>query len=295
MRFGDFVIYHALQENNRCLHLLSAHPPPLSDASVHSLRIGVKRLRASWRLLQREIPESMFDAAELRLKGIHAALAPARDDVAALAIAGRLVAKTTKRKSRAALSMVAKALSEHGAESVPRASMDRVSNGFQQESGVWRDFDVESLPERALIDGFVRTYQRGRRIGRRTLEQNDPALLHRWRRWVKHGLYQLDMIRPVLSPANRARRWYLDRLADALGKHHDLMLLRGRLADVALDEADRSRVEAVIETQLAVYLHRVRKLYPYVYAQKGASFGEAIVADIARLSFDNVVILPRSA
>ena len=42
MRFSDFVVYHALQENNRCLHLLSAYPAPLSDTSVHSLRIGVK-------------------------------------------------------------------------------------------------------------------------------------------------------------------------------------------------------------------------------------------------------------
>ncbi len=295
MRFSDFVIYHALQENNRCLHLLSAHPPPLSDASVHSLRIGVKRLRASWRLLQLEISEPMFEAAEVRLKAIHAALAPSRDDVAALSIAANLVTKSNKKKSRAALSMVAEALREHGAETVARASMDRVSDGFQRESGVWRDLDVETLHERSLIDGFVRTYQRGRRIGRRLLEQDDPVLLHRWRRWVKHVLYQLDMIRPVLSPTNRARRWYLDRLGDALGKHRDLMLLRSRIAAVALDETDRARVEAVLAAQLAVYLHRARKLYPYVYAQKGASFRESIVADIARLSFDNVVILPRSA
>ena len=295
MRFSDFVIYHALQENNRCLHLLSAYPAPLSDTSVHSLRIGVKRLRASWRLLQREIPEALFNDAEARLKAIHRTLAPARDELGVLTIARSLVAKTTKKKSRAALSIVAHTLGEHGAGALTRASMDQVSDGYQQESGVWRDLDVESLHDRALIDGFVHSYQRGRRLGRRVLEHDDTALMHSWRRWVKSSFYQLDMIRPVLCASNRARRWYLDRLGDALGKHHDLMLLRARIVDVALDEPDRLRVEAVLETQLAVYRDRARKLHPYIYAQKGPVFGEAVASDIARLSFDNVVVLPRSA
>ena len=295
MRFSDFVIYHALQENNRCLHLLSAYPPPLSDTSVHSLRIGVKRLRASWRLLQREVPESVFDDAEARLRAIHRTLATSRDDIAVLAIARSLVAKTVKKKSRAALSIVAQTLSGHGAAPLTRAAIDQVSDGFQQESGVWRDLDAEALDDRALIDGFVRSYQRGRRLGRRLLEHDDAELMHRWRLWVKNAFYQLDMIRPVLCASNRARRWYLDRLGDALGKHHDLLLLRARIGDVALDEGDRLRVEAVLETQLTVYRDRSRKLYPYIYAQKGAVFGEAVAADVARLSFDNVVVLPRSA
>ncbi len=295
MRFSDFVIYHALQENNRCLHLLSAYPAPLSDTSVHSLRIGVKRLRASWRLLQREVPESLFIDAEARLTAIHRTLAPARDEVALLTMARSLAGKTSKKKTHAALTIVANTLGEHVAGPITRASMDQVSDGFQQESGVWRDLDVEQLDDARLVEGFVRSYQRGRRIGRRILEHDDAALMHRWRRWVKNGFYQLDMIRPVLCASNRARRWYLDRLGDALGKHHDLLLLRSRLGDVMLDEADRLRVETALETGLMTYRARARKLHPYIYAEKGAVFGQAVTQDIARLSFDNVVVLPRSA
>ncbi len=295
MRFSDFVIYHALQENNRCLHLLSAYPAPLSDTSVHSLRIGVKRLRASWRLLQREVPEALFNDAEARLTAIHRTLAPARDEQAVLTVARGLAAKTSKKKNHAALMIVANTLSEHVAGPITRASMDQVSDGFQQESGVWRDLDVETLHDARLIEGFVRSYQRGRRIGRRVVERDDAALMHRWRRWVKYAFYQLDMIRPVLCAGNRARRWYLDRLGDALGKHHDLLLLRARIGDVMLDEADRLRVEATLETALVTYRDRARKLHPYIYTEKAAAFGQAVTEDIARLSFDNVVVLPRSA
>ncbi len=103
------------------------------------------------------------------------------------------------------------------------------------------------------------------------------------------------MIRPVLCAGNRARRWYLGGLGDALGKHHDLLLLRARIGDVMLDEADRLRVEGTLEAGLATYRDRARKLHPYIYAEKGAAFGQAVTEDIARLSFDNVVVLPRSA
>jgi len=295
MRFSDFLIYHALQENNRCLHVLSAYSAPLTDTSVHSLRVGVKRLRASWRLLQQQIPEPTFADAEARLKAIHRTLAPSRDAVAVVDAARALVTKTEKRKSQIALALLARALGDKPVDTLTRASMDQVSDGFQQESGVWRELDAEHLSDGALIDGFVRCYRRGRKLGREVLVRDDAELMHQWRRWVKCGFFQLDMIRPVLCAENRARRWYLDRLGDALGKHHDLLLLRQRIGDVALDEDARLRVEAVLEARLDTYRDRARKLHPYIYAQKGVVFGAAVAEDLAKLTFDNVVVLPRSA
>jgi len=295
MRFSDFVIYHALQENNRCLHLLSANPAPLTDTAVHSLRVGVKRLRASWRLFQRDVPEALFTDAQTRLRTIHLILAPSRDEFVVLTTARSLVTRATKKKTQDALSIVVDALCEHVGDPLNRASLDRVSDGFQRESGAWRDLDIERLNDQGLIDGYVRSYRHGRRIGRRVLEHDDAALMHRWRRWAKYSFYQLDMIRPVLYAENRARRWYLDRLGDALGKHHDLLVLRGRLGDVQLGEADRLRVDAVLETNLNVYRDRARKLHSYVYAKTATDYGAGVAQDIARLSFDNVVVLPRSA
>jgi CHAD domain-containing protein len=296
MRFSDFVAYHALQENNRCLHLLSAHPAPMSDNAIHSLRIGVKRLRSSWRLLRREVPEALFEAADARLKAIHRVLAAPRDEQAMLAAVRSLGGKTTKKKTQSALVLLAEALaSASSAQRVTRAAMEQASAGFQLESSVWRDVDVEQLHDGALIAGYVSSYRHGRRLGRRALERDDDALLHHWRRWVKFSYYHLDMIRPVLCSENRARRWYLDRLGDSLGKHHDLVMLRQRLADVVLDDEDRARIGELIESRLAVYGDRARKLYPYVYQEKGSVFGAAVATDVARLTFDNLVVLPRSA
>ena len=155
---------------------------------------------------------------------------------------------------------------------------------------------TSNTPRCRLIAGFVSSYRHGRRLGRRVLERDDAALLHRWRRWVKFSFYHLDMIRPVLCAENRARRWYLDRLGDRLGKHNDLVLVRRRLADLILEDDDRARIApSSMDARLAVYVDRARKLYPYVYSEKGSVFGQAVATDVQRLTFDNLVVLPRSA
>ncbi len=295
MRFSDFVVYHALQENNRCLHLLSARSAPMSDTAVHSLRIGVKRLRASWRLLEREVPAALFVDADARLRATHRLLAPSRDALSLLTMTRALLGAATKTKTRAALMVVERMVRERGREAVTRATLDRVSDGFQYESSVWRELDVARIDDRGLIDGYVNAYRRGRRLGPRALERDDAELMHRWRRWAKYGCYQLDMIKPVLSEELRAQRWYLDKLGDALGRHHDLLLLRDRIGDAPLGRDDRARVETALDRQLATYRKRARKLYPIIYAQKDRMYGDAVAADIARLSFDNVIVLPRSA
>jgi CHAD domain-containing protein len=296
MHFSDFVAYHALQENNRCLHLLSAYPAPLSDTAVHNLRVGIKRLRASWRLLKREVPGAMFDAADARLRAIHRVLGVPRDELAIVLAARSLIGEETKKRTQAAVMHVVAALRQSArAERVTREELDQASAGFQQESGVWRDLDVDRMTDAGLLAGYVNSYRHGRRLGRRACEHDDSALLHCWRRWVKYTFYQLDMIRPALSSENRARRWYLDRLGDALGKYHDLVLLHQRLDDIDLDEADRLRVEEALETRLMAFRDRARKLYPYIYDAKGRAFGESVAADVARLTFDNLAVLPRSA
>ncbi|HEY6599850.1 MAG TPA: CHAD domain-containing protein, partial [Pseudomonadales bacterium] len=284
-----------LQENNRCLHLLSSRSTPMSDTAIHSLRIGVKRLRATWRLLEREIPASQFEDADARLRATHHLLAPSRDQLSLLATTRGLLEATTKPKTRAALVVVERMVRGRGRETVTRDILDRVSHGVQYESSVWRELDVARIDDGRLIDGFARSYRRGCRLGERALRRDDVALMHRWRRLTKYCCYQLDMIKPVLGADLREKRWYLDRLGDTLGRYHDLLLLRDRVVDAPLGRDDRARVEKAIDKQLAAYRKRARKLYPAGYAHKGHVYRDAVAADVARLSFDNVIVLPRSA
>jgi CHAD domain-containing protein len=295
MRYSELVAYHALQENNRCLHLLALYPATLSENGVHRMRVSIKRLRACWRLLRRCTAGTLFDEADGRLKAIHQLFAASRDSSAMLAIVRSLAERCDRPKAQRALQRLADSLAAEQRGGLTRAVVEQASAGFQAESRVWRELDVEQLADTALLDGCVRTYRHGRRRGRRALQEHDNGLLHRWRGWVKYSYYQLDMIRPVLGPENRARRWYLDRLGDALGKYHDLLLLGGQLGRLRVSHDDRLQVEAVIEARLDEYRQRARKLYPYCYRDKGAAFGAAVAQDIARLNTDSDLVLPRSA
>jgi len=296
MRYSELVAYHALQENNRCLHLLALYPATLSDNGVHRMRVSIKRLRASWRLLRRCVDPALFDDADARLKAIHHLFASPRDATAMHGVVRLLAERCDHPKTQRALQRLAESLAaeQHG-RGLSRAAVEQASAGFQTESGVWRELDVERLTDADLLDGCMRTYRHGRRRGRRALQHRDNDLLHRWRGWVKYSFYQLDMIRPVLGAENRARRWYLDRLGDALGKYHDLLLLVQQLARFRVSHDDRLQIEALIEARLDEYRQRAHKLYPYCYRDKGTVFGRAVADDIERFNTASDLVLPRSA
>jgi CHAD domain-containing protein len=295
MRYSELVAYHALQENNRCLHLLSMYPAALTDNGVHRMRVSIKRLRASWRLLRSSVDAAMFEEADARLQAIHRLLAAPRDATVMLGVVRALAERSDQPKTQRALERLAVQLArEQAHRGLARDAVEQASAGFQAESSVWRELDVERLDDGALLAGCVRTYKHGRRRGRRALEHHDDRQLHRWRGWVKYCYYQLDMIRPVLGAENRARRWYLDRLGDALGKYHDLTVLNEYLARQHGHD-DRQLIEDLIEARLDEYRQRARKLYPYCYRDKGKAFGRAVANDIARFNTDSNLVLPRSA
>ena len=296
MRFSDFVIYHALQENNRCLHLLSAYPAPLSDTSVHSLRIGVKRLRASWRLLQREVPEALFNDAEARLTAIHRTLAPARDEHAVLTMARGLAAKTSKKKTHAALTIVANTLGEHVAGPITRASMDQVSDGFQQESGVWRDLDVETLRRctsdrrfRALLSARSSPRPPRSRARRCGTDASLAALGEKRVLPARHdspgAVRRQSRTSLVSRPPRRCTRQTPRPVAAARPNRR-----RDARRSRSPPRGSRSRSRSCRRTATAP-----ANCTPTSTREKGAAFGQAVTEDIARLSFDNVVVLPRSA
>jgi CHAD domain-containing protein len=296
MRYSELVAYHALQENNRCLHLLSMYPAALTDNGVHRIRVSIKRLRSSWRLLRSSVDAAMFDEADARLQAVHRLLAAPRDVTVMLGVVRALAERSDQPKTQHALQRLAVQLArEQARRGLPRDAVEQASAGFQAESSVWRELDVERLDDGTLLEGCVRTYKHGRRRGRRALEHHDEHQLHRWRGWVKYCYYQLDMIRPVLGAENRARRWYLDRLGDALGKYHDLKVLGEHLTRLGPAHDDRQLIEDLIEVRLEEYRHRARKLYPYCYRDKGKVFGRAVAGDIARFTSDANLVLPRSA
>ncbi|MCZ6889681.1 MAG: CHAD domain-containing protein [Gammaproteobacteria bacterium] len=305
MRFSDYVVDYALQVNTQSLHALTG-ADQLRPRVVHGLRVNVKRLRAAWQLLNCVADDDAREIARGRLKSIHKALAPSRDFDVVAETARRLEAKATKKKLKRALRRLADEIGQpcHGA-----LDIDGLNRGFQEESRCWRELGIAGMADDDLIaKGFGKAYRTSRRLGERArngapdklLEKasdnapdNASEVLHRWRRQTKYTLYQLEVIKPVLTGPNLERRLNLSRLGDRLGKYQDLCMLEGAVRRSGLQAGDRARIDRFVAERKTVLVARSVKLYDCLYGRKTSAFITDVRRDIDRLALNNVIMLPR--
>jgi CHAD domain-containing protein len=90
-------------------------------------------------------------------------------------------------------------------------------------------------PDAAIRAGLRRTYARARGRWHEATDDDDPALLHEWRKRVKYHWYHCRLLRAAWPEAMKARAGALDELADDLGTDHDLVVLLATLRDEAAD------------------------------------------------------------
>lgn len=286
MRFSDYLIYDALCENNLALRAVGGREDPLSDASVHALRLVVKRLRAYWLLLDGAIPKTERRAACARLKGIHKALACARDQVAVAETIEGLLAKAPSEGTREAVRLAAETLRGNDPNGVRlMVPTDLVARSFQEESRCWRDMDRRAIDDPALFKGYLMSYRISRQNGLRALGSGSVGDLHRWRGWVRTCKEQLELIRPVLGEEGVQVRFHLARLNDSLGKHHDLAVVRNLLESLRLPQTEHNRVAALIDLRMRYAWERAGKLYPECYRYAPENLVGMLRRDLNGLDF----------
>ena len=294
MQFAECVIDYALQVNTQSLYALR-DGAPLSPREIHGLRVNVKRLRAAWAVLDAVTEPATRRRARARLRTIHSKLALQRDRDVLVATIRKLLVKAGSRKLERALTFVAGEVPNADA---PRLiDLDTIGTGFEDESLEWRELATIDAPLRAVIDaGFGDTYRLARRLGKSWMgDHRIPKAreLHAWRTLAKRSMYQHEIVRPVLSRPSLTRRWYLERLTVALGRHQDLHMLRALVKTSELGSGPRKRLLAFIEQRQSVLAQRAVKLYPRIYGLKTGKFVRLIERDVAKLAIDNLEFLPR--
>ena len=126
---------------------------------------------------------------------------------------------------------------------------------------------------RALEPGLERSYRRGQRAMGDAARRPSAERMHDWRKRAKDLWYHERFLAPVGGPVIGGQAKDLHRLTDLLGDHHDLGLLRRRLAD------DRFSVAADVDGIIGIIGHRQAELEGQafslgsrVYAEKPAAF-----------------------
>jgi CHAD domain-containing protein len=200
---------------------------------VHILRTGIKRLRASWRLLRPALSDPVFRRENHALKKASLGLAPLRETHVLGKTIRKLREETGKRVSRKKAAPIDEAwkrleASLHSgrdpAPEVGRTILEKTLGSLQTSLERFQRLDPEAAGYRRLNAFLGKSYRKAGKAGAHPGRSGDSGF-HEWRKRVKDHFYQVQALKPLLSPRAEAVLEGLDRLQDALGDHHDLAAL----------------------------------------------------------------------
>ena len=263
------------------------------DASIHSARKRLKRVRSLLRLLRvrldpkvykrdlsacRDVAKLMsaFRDADVTARTVRSIVAEAADppvaeyvDPIALELESRRDASWGDRGS--ARPIVAESLASLG-------DLSRRVDAWSLTGLEWPD----------LANGIDRTYRRGRRAWRQVElagEDVQPEMFHEVRKRTKDLRYQLELLRDAWPPVLSGSAEGAAQLADLLGEMQDLnvtrtTLLSGRGVDWNPDGADSLLGE--IDRQTTSRRVDAARLGPMVYAERPKAFDARMQRYVAR-------------
>jgi CHAD domain-containing protein len=279
---GEGMRRIALGRAERALEELAEAGDGDLAASVHGARKDLKKLRAAARLIRDELGERTFRAENRRYRDAGRLFSSSRDaEVKLETLAGleerfgdELPAAASRGWSRA-LETDRDLAEAHGGETARQieaargqlaAARERIS-GWSLEADSWKSISA----------GLSRSYRRGRQRMRRTIADPSAENVHEWRKRAKDIWYQLRIVRRAWPALVGETAGQAHVLADLLGHHHDLAMLREDLA--ARDEVERpGAFEALIDRRQEELLDEAVEIGRRFYAEKPKAFSRRLAS-----------------
>lgn len=245
---------------------------------IHAARKDLKKLRAAIRLLRRELGDDLYRAENERYREAGRLLAPSRDAEVKVETLESLCERFSGRLDPADTSdwldelrqerdlAVAEAR-EGDADSIG-AALEAVEEG-RARIDAW---PLEADSWKLVGPGISWAYRRGRREMRRAAEDPSGANMHQWRKRAKDLWYHLRILRDARPKALRDSLGRAEELANALGDHHDLTVLRDDLLRRGLPLAERPALVAAIAERQQELTSTAFALGGCLYAKKPKTF-----------------------
>lgn len=211
---------------------------------IHTVRQQLKRLRALIRL-----PRGHFDAyrdENTAFRDLARKLARTRDaDVLRQTYDG-LAAKARKpipsRVEQRILGSVGELPPQHSRRPLLEGEIADGLRAARRRIGRWR-FTRKGF---GLIAGGLRHIYAQMRASEAAAAGHPTAInFHEWRKQTKYHASQLALLRPVAPEIIEGYRKIADKLAETLGDHHDLDVLRAAAAAVKDDSTARPLFKAI--------------------------------------------------
>ncbi len=247
---------------------------PLSDDAVHSARKSLKKARAMLRLLRPSIGGGVYHRENAALRDAAGAFGGIRDARVLLetleGLARRMpdatpAVRQLQRLLRREQTAIRTGLPPGAGRTADPIEILRAS---RRRAGHWR-FDHGGWS--VLGAGLRRVYRQARREFARARADPSAANLHEWRKQTKYLWHPLQVLEPLGATVTR-RAALAHHLADVLGKHHDLWMLRARVIAMRQAGSGRRRLLDLIDRRSARLGAQAFALGQRLYADSAPAF-----------------------
>jgi CHAD domain-containing protein len=243
------ILRCAVEQLDAAVSELGEHVGDDPVEAVHSARKAVKKQRSLLRLARGSMSSKRRRRESAALRDAARGLSTARDAEAMIETLDELSARYVGQLPEATFREIRGRLEQRrdqeraqligsnlAAQAAAELSAVRArSEDWQLSQGGWQ----------AVEQGLRRAYGDGRELFSRAQAKPSFSGWHQWRKRVKDLWYQQRLLAPVAGPAVKGQAKDAHHLADLLGDHHDLGVLREALRDGRVDAP--VDVDAVVE------------------------------------------------
>jgi len=244
-----------------------------AEASVHQLRVHLKRVRAYWRLMRFAVGKQAEAAGNERCATAARLLAEARDREVMLGTVAALREQAVNAApgvsdiapfDAAVQRLTPQVHADHPSQQIDWATLVQL---LEHEQAAWAVLSDKPITDDDIRRGLDRTYRKSRRGFKRAKKSPDAETLHGWRKWVKRYRYQLELIDPEATKKIAK----LDTLGDRLGQFQDLAVLHRHLREAGdMDKAHRKHLRNTIEAQQGRLLKKSLKAGKKLFKAKSS-------------------------
>ena len=246
---------------------------------VHDARRHIKRLRAVVQLVGAGLPGGLLAKHDDALADVNRRLAGTRDADVCLSTFEALTKKepfaeqTEMHEHFRELARIAR-------RAISAAQLARIATSLRGVGAAIARIEPERDGWDLVADGFDRSYREARKLRRYAQRKSSDAELHGWRKALKRLFHQLELTREFLPKSYRKAVKKLERLAAALGEHHDLHVLCEHLRNYddagQRHSADVECVRALIDRRRKELCKCIRKIADDGFCEKPKAFLRAI-------------------
>lgn len=260
----------ALIEN---LHTHLGHPVR-GHGYVHRIRVDIKRLRAWIRLIRDEEDTVGLRSIDRDLRDVMKKLSSRRDQQALMETLKWLEKKTDKDVKQSPL----RAVRTHIEGSDGRITVDwaNIKTALVNVLDTLKQHTQKFDSVHMVRDGLQRTYKRAAKSGDKAFSGKINAEdVHAFRKWAKYLFYQLVVIQAAYPELYKETLENLEDLGNRLGRYHDLVLVKERLAHVPAKKRYTNaarQMDVMIEERMHKLLRRAHRLYRKVFSASSSKF-----------------------